>query len=212
MQAVPVVKVKTSASSGLKTKPSSALGVVKTKPSSALGVVKTKPSSASAVKSSGKPRSMSAARHKTIPSVVAAKPSKAAPALVQCKPTNPVAALPVKSSLSKELNEENFKAQVSETTLSLVQFYVTWCPYCQQLQPEFRHAARKLEAKKSAISFGQVNCDLEKSLSRKYKIDIYPKIILFKNGHQHETYYGPRDYKSIETYLNKKHMEMINSA
>ena len=201
MQAVSIVKVKTSATSGLKVKPSSALGVVK-----------TKPSSASAVKPSGKPRSKSAARHKPIAPVVAAKP-KAAPALVQCKPTNPVAASPVKSSPSKELNGENFKAEVNKTTLSLVQFYVTWCPYCQQLQPEFRHAARKLEAKKSTIGFGQVNCDLEKSLSRKYKIDIYPKIILFRNGHQQETYYGPRDYKSIETYLNKKHMElMINSA
>jgi len=58
-----------------------------------------------------------------------------------------------------------------------IDFYADWCPYCQELAPEFATAAQLIED--PDIKFVKLNADDEKRTRRAYKLEEYPLVVLY---------------------------------
>ena len=66
----------------------------------------------------------------------------------------------------------------------LVLFYADWCGHCKKIKPVWDEAATELaDTDKKML---KINCgngtEKEKEIMKKYNIDGYPTIILFKDG------------------------------
>lgn len=74
-----------------------------------------------------------------------------------------------------ELNEKNFEEN-TKSGLKLVEFYATWCGYCQKQRPILE------ELSKNNIWIGTVDVDKNPQLVQQYKISGFPTFVLFKDG------------------------------
>jgi thiol-disulfide isomerase/thioredoxin len=66
-------------------------------------------------------------------------------------------------------------------TADLYFFYTQWCPHCKTARIEWNLFKKQLgnkTVKDKKINFIEVDCDQEKALAEKYKIEGYPTIIL----------------------------------
>eukprot|EP00903_Cladosiphon_okamuranus_P005664 g5627.t1 len=68
---------------------------------------------------------------------------------------------------------KNFKETIKEGTW-FVKFYTDWCKYCQRLQPTWEELATELKGK---VNVGQVNCDRDPALCRRFHIGAYPTLV-----------------------------------
>ncbi|RLM86728.1 hypothetical protein C2845_PM04G17660 [Panicum miliaceum] len=102
-------------------------------------------------------------------------------------------------SASVELNSRNFDELVIKSKdLWIVEFFAPWCGHCKKLAPEWKKAAKKL---KGQVKLGHVDCDAEKSLMSKYKVEGFPTILVF--GADKESpfpYQGARVASAIESF------------
>ncbi|BAF25245.1 protein disulfide isomerase-like 2-3 precursor [Oryza sativa Japonica Group] len=102
-------------------------------------------------------------------------------------------------SASIELNSQNFDKLVTKSKdLWIVEFFAPWCGHCKKLAPEWKKAAKNL---KGQVKLGHVDCDAEKSLMSKYKVEGFPTILVF--GADKESpfpYQGARVASAIESF------------
>ncbi|TVU09771.1 hypothetical protein EJB05_43266 [Eragrostis curvula] len=102
-------------------------------------------------------------------------------------------------SASIELNSLNFDELVIKSKdLWIVEFFAPWCGHCKKLAPEWKRAAKNL---KGQVKLGHVDCDAEKSLMSKYKVEGFPTILVF--GADKESpfpYQGARVASAIESF------------
>jgi thioredoxin 1 len=76
-----------------------------------------------------------------------------------------------------EINNNNFKSEVLENELVLVDFNADWCGPCQMLKPVLEEIASERSTK-----IVSVNVDDNMELAREYGIMTIPCLILFKDG------------------------------
>ena len=102
-----------------------------------------------------------------------------------------------------QLNKDNFMSDVVESdNLWLILFYAPWCGHCKAFHPEFEKVAK---ATKGLFKIGAVNCEDEKVLAQKYKIDGYPTVLFFgDNKEKTEEYEGDRKAEKVIDYLLEK--------
>ncbi|KMT02490.1 hypothetical protein BVRB_9g204360 [Beta vulgaris subsp. vulgaris] len=102
-------------------------------------------------------------------------------------------------SSSVELNSRNFDELVLKSKdLWVVEFFAPWCGHCKKLAPEWKKAANNLKGK---VKLGHVNCDEEKSLMSKFKVQGFPTILVF--GADKDSpfpYEGARSASGIESF------------
>lgn len=102
-------------------------------------------------------------------------------------------------SSSVELNSRNFDELVLKSKdLWVVEFFAPWCGHCKKLAPEWKKAANNLKGK---VKLGHVNCDEEKSLMSKFKVQGFPSILVF--GADKDSpfpYEGARSASGIESF------------
>ncbi|KAK1418165.1 hypothetical protein QVD17_27304 [Tagetes erecta] len=102
-------------------------------------------------------------------------------------------------SASVELNSHNFdELVVKSKDLWIVEFYAPWCGHCKKLAPEWKKAAKNLQGK---VKLGHVNCDDEKSLMSRYKVQGFPTILVFGADKDSPiSYEGARTASAIESF------------
>ena len=102
-----------------------------------------------------------------------------------------------------QLNAENFNKEVIESDeLWLILFYAPWCGHCKAFHPEFEKVAKSA---KGLFKIGAVNCEDEKDIAQKYKIDGYPTVLFFgDNKKKTEEYEGDRKAEKVIEYLFEK--------
>ncbi|VAI18245.1 unnamed protein product [Triticum turgidum subsp. durum] len=102
---------------------------------------------------------------------------------------------------SVELNSSNFdELVVKSKDLWIVEFFAPWCGHCKKLAPEWKRAAKNL---KGQVKLGHVDCDSDKSLMSKYKVEGFPTILVF--GADKESpfpYQGARAASAIEPFVS----------
>ncbi|XP_042482725.1 protein disulfide isomerase-like 2-3 [Macadamia integrifolia] len=80
-------------------------------------------------------------------------------------------------SASVELTSRNFDEMVVKSKdLWIVEFFAPWCGHCKKLAPEWKKAAKNLKGK---VKLGHVDCDSEKSLMNRFKVQGFPTILVF---------------------------------
>ena len=109
-----------------------------------------------------------------------------------------------------QLNKENFEKKVIKSDkLWLILFYAPWCGHCKAFHPTFEKAAK---ASKGLFKVGAVNCDEERDLASKYKINGFPTVLFFgENKEKTEEYEGKRDAKQILDFLFEKAKTITNN-
>lgn len=74
-----------------------------------------------------------------------------------------------------ELDENNFENE-TKTGLKLVDFYTTWCKYCQNQDIVLK------DLSDNGFWIGKLDCDKHPKIAQEHSISGFPSFILFKNG------------------------------
>ena len=108
-----------------------------------------------------------------------------------------------KDSKVIQLNKDNFDKQVIDSDeLWLILFYAPWCGHCKAFHPEFEKVSK---ATKGLFRIGAVNCEDERDIAQKYKIDGYPTVLFFGDDKtKTEEYEGNRKADKVIEYLFEK--------
>ena len=108
-----------------------------------------------------------------------------------------------------QLNKDNFDTEVIKSNnLWLILFYAPWCGHCKAFHPQFEKLAKST---KGLFKIGAVNCEEERDLSGKYKIDGFPTVLFFgEDKTKTEEYEGNRKADKIVDYLFDKAKNIIN--
>ena len=95
-----------------------------------------------------------------------------------------------------EINNDNFKSEVLEQELVLVDFNADWCGPCQMLKP----VLEELSEKYKIVS---VNVDDNMELAREYGIMTIPCLILFKDGKEYKRSVGLKSKDDIISMMEE---------
>ena len=108
-----------------------------------------------------------------------------------------------KDSSVIQLDKKNFvKKVIKSNNLWLVLFYAPWCGHCQQFHPEYEKLAR---ITKGLFKLGAVNCDNDRSLAERYKVEGFPTMVFFGDDKdKFEEYKGDRKADKINEFLFEK--------
>lgn len=86
------------------------------------------------------------------------------------------------SIMAKRVNEKNFQAEVVDAEEPvLVEFYSDGCLGCKQISPVLGKLEEQYERQ---IKIVKVNAAFSEELKVKYRIEVYPTILLFRNGEE----------------------------
>jgi thioredoxin len=97
------------------------------------------------------------------------------------------------------ITDENFDKEISTIDkYVLVDFFATWCEPCTVLGPILEKVAKHFEDKVVLI---KANVDKFPKSAQKYEVESIPKIILFKNGKQINSFVGLIPEKAIKEWL-----------
>ena len=99
------------------------------------------------------------------------------------------------------LGQDNFTEYIQDKPIILVEFYAPWCGHCKQLAPEYEAAAEKL--REHSIPLAKVDATAHEELSRKYEVQGFPTMKVFRKGTAYE-YEGPRKADGIVEYMLKQ--------
>ncbi|KAA6384924.1 MAG: putative protein disulfide-isomerase A3, partial [Streblomastix strix] len=95
--------------------------------------------------------------------------------------------------------DKTFESTIAQRN-TLVVLYVTWCPHCIRLLPEFKAAAELLKGNQS-VQLAQINCEENKDACKKHVKGGYQTVLFFK-GQEIIPYDGPRTSAVIKSWLD----------
>lgn len=85
-----------------------------------------------------------------------------------------------------KLTNYNFHSKTKQFDILLVMFYVKWCSHCRRLHPEYEQAGSVLAQNfDSPIYIAKFDCtdDKEAQCAKRYNIDGYPTLRIYRYGH-----------------------------
>ncbi len=90
----------------------------------------------------------------------------------------------------------NFENEVLKSDVPvLVDFWATWCGPCRMLAPTIEELAKESDG---SYKVGKINIDDELNLAVKYKVEVIPTLMLFKDGQVVEKSVGVMDKAQIK--------------
>lgn len=101
-----------------------------------------------------------------------------------------------------ELDDSNFDKFIQNTSDALVMFSVSWSSYCVRFCfYNFELAAKFLEIEDPTKKLINVDCKTGERTCKKFKIEEYPTMILFKNGAIDQKYTGSHTTNEIVSFM-----------
>lgn len=97
-------------------------------------------------------------------------------------------------------NKEGFERAVSSGSITMVDFWASWCGPCKLLGPVIDDLAEKYEGR---AMIGKVNVDDEQDLARQFGVMNIPTIIFFKDGKEIERKVGVMPAEVYAAILDK---------
>jgi thioredoxin 1 len=94
---------------------------------------------------------------------------------------------PVENLTYVSTNAEFDEAVLKARTPVLVDIYTRWCPPCKKLAPVLNRLA---PAYKGKVAFVKVDAEKVPDKARKYRVQVVPTLLIFKNGKETERIQG----------------------
>jgi thioredoxin 1 len=97
------------------------------------------------------------------------------------------------------LNEVTFDRTIAESELPLLfEFWASWCHHCTALSPIIDEIAEEMGGQ---IIVGQINCDLNRDLCKRYEVKAVPTLFLAKDGKVVGTTVNPSDKETLVAWV-----------
>ena len=91
---------------------------------------------------------------------------------------------------------------ITQTPVTLVEFFASWCPHCQRMMPYVAEIKQTLSGKADVVQF---DVDKYPELTDAEKVESYPTFIVYKDGKEMWRQAGEMDpevlLKKVESYL-----------
>jgi thioredoxin 1 len=91
-------------------------------------------------------------------------------------------------------------ADMTQTGVTLVDFWAEWCGPCQMMLPRLEELASKLEGKAVVAKH---NVDNDPQIPSQFRIMSIPTMIVFKDGQPVEKFVGVQDVSTLEAAISK---------
>ena len=98
-----------------------------------------------------------------------------------------------------ELTNGEFE-EFAKKGLVFVDFFAEWCMPCIIMAPVIDELSEKFKGK---IKFGKINVEDNQEISKKFKINSIPNLILMKNGKVIDNFIGAVSQEELEKRLKK---------
>lgn len=107
-----------------------------------------------------------------------------------------------------ELTSENYDRETSRYQIVVLNFYADWCPYSARWKPIFQETAKAIYNESrhmdQIIVFGQINCEIQTTLSQRFRITKFPTTKLTLGGKPcKKEYRGARTASEFKAYVWK---------
>jgi thioredoxin 1 len=97
------------------------------------------------------------------------------------------------------LNEVNFDKVLGDSQLPVVfEFWASWCHHCSALSPIIDEVAAEMDGE---VVVGQINCDLNRDLCKRYDVKAVPTLFLAKQGKVVGTTVNPKDKETLVSWV-----------
>ncbi len=97
--------------------------------------------------------------------------------------------------MQQVLNDADFDSKVLDAPGKvLVEFFATWCPHCQRMQPILDDVAAKSAG---AYAVYQVDVDKSPDLASEYAPNGFPTYVLFQDGAAVKTLTGEQSEETL---------------
>jgi len=104
------------------------------------------------------------------------------------------------SDLVQTITSESGFDAVTQSGVTLVDFFATWCGPCKRQSPILDEVAAAVAGKATVI---KVDTDALNGLAQKYRIESIPTLIVFKNGQVVERFVGLQQVVTLQNALQK---------
>ena len=97
------------------------------------------------------------------------------------------------------LNEVNFDKILAESERPVVfEFWASWCHHCTALSAIIDEVAEEMGGE---VIVGQINCDLNRDLCKRYDVKGVPTLFLAKQGKVVGTTVNPKDKETLVSWV-----------
>ena len=97
------------------------------------------------------------------------------------------------------LTKENWESEVTNSDVPvLVDFWAVWCGPCRMIAPTVSEIASEYAGK---IKVGKVNVDEQMQLAIKYRVEVIPTLLFFKDGQIKVQKHGYMDEQEIKSII-----------
>jgi len=97
------------------------------------------------------------------------------------------------------LNEENFKTEILDNNVVMLDFWADWCGSCKILNPILEELSEEMKTK-----IYKVNVDDNPKLVNKFEVKSIPTMIIFKNGEKVEQVIGYKSKDELKEIILEK--------
>ncbi|KAL5110157.1 hypothetical protein TcWFU_003841 [Taenia crassiceps] len=107
------------------------------------------------------------------------------------------------------LSSENFDEFVSQSGVTVVKFYASWCGHCENFAPKFKKAAGILQG---VVRFGVVDNEAQPDIGNRLNVEAYPTILVFRSDKSADNpikYTGPRSTDELIVFLMGQVREFV---
>lgn len=108
-----------------------------------------------------------------------------------------------------ELTSDNYDSNTGKYQIVVLNFYADWCPFSSRWKPVFQETAKSIynetmDSSPYTIVFGQINCEVQTTLSQRFRITKFPTTKLTLGGKVcKKEYRGARTLPAFKGYIQK---------
>ena len=102
--------------------------------------------------------------------------------------------------MALEVNDKNIEDVLKEKSVTVLDFWASWCGPCKMLGPVIDTLSTEYDGKD--VSIGKVNVEENQTLAQKYAVRGIPTVIIIKNGEIVERKVGVEPKENYEKAIN----------
>ena len=102
--------------------------------------------------------------------------------------------------MALEVNGKNIEDVLKEKSVTVLDFWASWCGPCKMLGPVIDTLSTEYDGKD--VSIGKVNVEENQTLAQKYAVRGIPTVIIIKNGEIVERKVGVEPKENYEKAIN----------